>query len=202
MRVKFLFKPLKAVERTALISLSAASFTRGRECPIKRGDPTIGPRTINQYHETIRSFCRWCVKRKRMATNPMAGMEQMDETADIRRARRALTAEQLASLLGVASEHHQLFYRMAMATGTGDHRAEKFVSEFVSSPSAGIEYCSASIGKITRHPETLLTLADGNDGQQKTPSGGDGELARQVGLEPTTFPLTAGCSTIELLPKG
>jgi hypothetical protein len=31
--------------------------------------------------------------------------------------------------------------------------------------------------------------------------GFEGFETRQVGLEPTTFPLTAGCSTIELLSK-
>jgi len=48
---------------------------------------------------------------------------------------------------------------------------------------------------------SLNPLSDMNL-QQKSPIGRDGGKARQVGLEPTTSRLTAGCSTIELLPNG
>jgi integrase len=349
--------------------ITADAFAEWREKPIKRKeaeDGAIGPRTINQYHEAVRAFCKWCVKRNRLATNPLAGMEQLDETADVRRARRALTAEQLAALLAVIAEPHNTLYRFILSTGLrrqeamdlkwgdvrlnaplpflalraaatkarradelplradlaellkslradeGDdqrvfpkmptmdqHRAylkaagidwkdcdgrradfhalrhtygtllskagvmpreamalmrhtdmkqtmrtytdarvfnlagavEKLPmpmpaamvatgtdstsigasndksqpagrSESVSSPSARIGYCSASISKDRSTMQSSLSLVDGTDRQQKTPSGGDGVETRQVGLEPTTFPLTAGCSTIELLSNG
>ncbi len=77
----------------------------------------MGARTKNHYFETLRSFCRWAVKRGRMAGNPVKSVEKVDQTADVRRARRALSEAELAKLLGVIAERHQLAYRIILATG-------------------------------------------------------------------------------------
>jgi len=61
--------------------------------------------------------------------------------------------------------------KAAKATGTDDTILLGGVSESVSSSSARIGYCSASIGKPVGHSETPLTLVHGSDRQQKTPSG-------------------------------
>ena len=62
-------------------------------------------------------------------------------------------------------------------------------SESVSSPSAPIRQCSASIGNMVRSGGATLTLVGGRDRQQKTPSGGDGAKERVKGVEPSTFTL-------------
>ena len=52
-----------------------------------------------------------------MAANPLAGVKKVDETGDVRRARRSLTVEQVAALLAAVPERHQGVYRFALATG-------------------------------------------------------------------------------------
>jgi len=109
--------------------ITADSFCRWREVPIEQQqvegqDKRIGPNTLNQYLETLRVFCGWAVKRKRMATNPLVDVEKMDESADVRRQRRALTPEQIASLLAVASNAHRIVYRFILSTGLRRQEAE------------------------------------------------------------------------------
>jgi integrase len=100
----------------------ADSFCAWREKPVKQKsaqseDRTIGPVTMNQHLEAVRAFCRWCVKRKRIASNPLADVVKMDESQDVRRARRALTVEQIADLLAVVPEQYQMVYRFMLTTG-------------------------------------------------------------------------------------
>ena len=352
-----------------LADITADAFCHWREAPIQQRaadseDGRVGPRTLNQYLETLRAFCKWAMKRKRMGANPLADVPKMDETNDVRRARRALTAEQVEALLLKVPEHHQNVYRFILATGlrrqeiedlqwgdvrldsptpflklrakaTKSRRADSLPlradvavelralqgeagdgervfatlptmdehreylkaagidwkdsegrradfhalrhtygtllskagvspreamelmrhtdlrltmkvytdprifdlagaveklptipprrqaaqatgtdgmagitdertagrTESVTYEPAGIGYCAAGIGQphIAEEPSQPL-LIDG-DRQAKTPIGGHGGATRQVGLEPTTSRLTAGCSTIELLPK-
>lgn len=108
----------------ALGDITADSFCRWRETPIEQSaalpyadDGRIGAATLNQYLEAARAFCNWCVKRKRMAANPLAVVEKLDETADVRRQRRALSEDELLDLLAVVDEQHQLAYRIILATG-------------------------------------------------------------------------------------
>jgi len=46
----------------------------------------------------------------------MANVEKVDEIADVRRARRALSEDELSRLLEVVEERHQLAYRVILAT--------------------------------------------------------------------------------------
>jgi hypothetical protein len=57
-----------------------------------------------------------------MAVNPVADVEKVDETADVRRERRALAADELVRLLDAVPEHYRLGYQVLM--GTGLRRAE------------------------------------------------------------------------------
>ncbi|MCL2647165.1 MAG: site-specific integrase [Phycisphaerales bacterium] len=119
---KRLAKLLSLCGWTKLGDITADSFCRWREMPIEQQqvageDKRIGPNTLNQYLETLRTFCGWAVKRKRMATNPLVDVEKMDDSADIRRERRSLTPEQIASLLAVVPAHHRIVYRLILSTG-------------------------------------------------------------------------------------
>lgn len=102
-----------------LRDVTADSFARWRDAVprAKDGRPTIGPTTQNQYLEAAGAFCRWCVKRGRMSANPLAGMAKADETADVRRERRALDAGQLARLLAAVDPEFRPVYRFMLATG-------------------------------------------------------------------------------------
>ncbi len=118
----------KECEWAKLGDISADSFCHWRETamsdvaknaldPKRHRQQPMGARTKNHYFETLRSFCRWAVKRGRMAGNPVKSVEKVDGTGDVRRARRALCEAELAALLGVIAERHQLAYRIILATG-------------------------------------------------------------------------------------
>jgi integrase len=121
--------------------VTAASFiawrAKGRE--VRRGvekvhrttdddKALVGPVTLNRFLEAARSFCAWMVKpAKRMASNPLADVEKVDPTGDVRRARRALTADQVAALLKAVAPHHQRVYRAMLVTGLRRQEAEDLV---------------------------------------------------------------------------
>jgi integrase len=109
-----------------LAHVSSDGFSKWRERipKLTDGRPEIGPRTQNQYLEAMRSFCNWCVKRKRCPVNPLADLQKADETADVRRARRALTVEQVATLLEAVPTVHQTVYRFFLTTGLRRQEAE------------------------------------------------------------------------------
>jgi integrase len=119
---KRLAKLMKLCSWKLLRDITADEFCKWREKPIEQcmaesDNKRIGPRTLNQYLETARTFCKWAVKRKRIASNPLQYIEKMDETADVRRSRRALTEEQIANLLTEVSGHHKAVYRFMLGTG-------------------------------------------------------------------------------------
>jgi len=80
-------------------------------------EQTLSPRGKNHYFECLRSFCRWCVRKGRMAENPVARVERLPEAGTARRARRALTPDELARLLAVIPDEHRLVYLAAAFTG-------------------------------------------------------------------------------------
>jgi integrase len=112
-----------------LADISADSFGKWRESAkadtCRSKNPKAGriikamsPRCKNHYFEALRTFCRWCVKRHRIASNPIADVEKVDQTVDVRRQRRALiTADEITALLAVVPSRHQLAYRMILSTG-------------------------------------------------------------------------------------
>jgi integrase len=115
-------KLVKACGWKVLGDVTADSFCRWRENPIEQKqaeskDRKIGPVTMNQYLETLRSFGRWCVRRKRMANNPVADVEKVETSADLRRERRAFSEQELELLLAVVPEHHRRVYHFILATG-------------------------------------------------------------------------------------
>jgi integrase len=111
---------------STLGDISADGFTRWRETATatvghakKAGTNvvTMGARTRNHYLETLRCFCRWVIKRKRMPTNPVADVAPVETVGQLRRERRALTEDELIALLGAVKPRHSLAYRIILATG-------------------------------------------------------------------------------------
>jgi integrase len=107
-----LTKLFAACEWSKLGDVSADSFERWRQKQVKKG-----PVTLNQYLQAARTFLNWCVKVDRLAGNPLARIQKVDPTADIRRERRALTLDEIGRLLKAAPADHAIVYRFILATG-------------------------------------------------------------------------------------
>ena len=72
-------------------------------------------KTCQNYAETIRSFCRWCVKRDYIADDPLKVLTTFDISPKV--IRRAMMPEEIQKLLDVAAPHRRLLYETAMCTG-------------------------------------------------------------------------------------
>ena len=59
-------------------------------------------RTINSHLVALTAFGNWCVEHNRLLVNPFTRPPKLDEKADRRRRRRALTEDELDRLLNVA----------------------------------------------------------------------------------------------------
>ncbi len=62
----------------------------------------LGPRTYNHYVQAFDEFCKWLVSSKRLLVNPVLGLERRNTEVDIRRKRRALSAEEATKLIASA----------------------------------------------------------------------------------------------------
>ncbi len=62
----------------------------------------LAARTLNAHVAALAAFCNWCVESKRLVASPLARPPKLDEKADRRRQRRALTEDELRRLLHVA----------------------------------------------------------------------------------------------------
>jgi site-specific recombinase XerD len=67
-----------------------------------RREEDLGARTYNHYLQAIDEFGKWLVASKRLAHNPVAGIERLNAETDVRHARRALTPEEVARLVDSA----------------------------------------------------------------------------------------------------
>ncbi len=61
----------------------------------------IGHKTYNHYSQSMQQFCTWMVP-KRMAVNPLIGMERLNTEVDVRHKRRALSPEEFMRLVDSA----------------------------------------------------------------------------------------------------
>jgi len=62
----------------------------------------MGAGTRNEYRKELVAFGNWCIRTRRLLSNPFADVARADAKADRRRQRRALTEEELRRLLDVA----------------------------------------------------------------------------------------------------
>ncbi len=79
-----------------------------------------GPGTVNGYLERCKAFLRWA---ERMSYCPhqhaadACKVDKLPEHEDIRRARRALSDDEVVGLLNAATPEHRLCYRVILLTG-------------------------------------------------------------------------------------
>ncbi len=69
---------------------------------VQREAKDMSARTRNLHRSAIVAFCNWCMKSKRLTSNPVAAIEKANEDADRRHQRRALTADELSRLFYAA----------------------------------------------------------------------------------------------------
>lgn len=79
----------------------AAAEPVGRWLNLREAE-RMGPTTRNTYQKSLQAFVRWAIADGRMMADPLATLRLADETADVRRQRRALTEAELGALLRVA----------------------------------------------------------------------------------------------------
>lgn len=94
----------------------------------ERATKGAGPNTANHYVRAVRGFTRWLVRLKRIGTDPLESLPLVNTAADVRRARRELTADELRALLtgtrasertfrGLAGADRFMLYLTAAGTG-------------------------------------------------------------------------------------
>jgi hypothetical protein len=67
-------------------------------------DAGMAARTRNSYLQALKGFCSWCVRTRRLPTNPVCNIDQADVESDRRLIRRAMTEPELVRLLYVARQ--------------------------------------------------------------------------------------------------
>ena len=67
-----------------------------------RSSEGMSPGNRNEFRQELVGFGNWCVRSRRLLTNPFANVPKADTKADCRRKRRALTEVELVRLLDVA----------------------------------------------------------------------------------------------------
>ena len=113
-------------------NLSDVNATRTAQAlaELRRGDkdkPGVSIATSNAYLAAVKGFCRWCVRDGRMVQSPAEALRPLTKKTDIRRKRRALSAEELRRLIeaarkgepwrGMPGPERALLYQMAASTG-------------------------------------------------------------------------------------
>ena len=72
-------------------------------------------KTLRNYQESLHSFCRWCVDRGYLPSDPLARLRKFDAAPCTRR--RPLTLEDIAAIMAVAPPDRRLLYEMALFSG-------------------------------------------------------------------------------------
>jgi integrase len=91
-----------------------------------RKEEDIARRTYNHYIQALDAFCRWCVQNKRLLSNPLLGIERLNVEIDIRRKRRALTAEEVARMIQAARASSVIVERQ-----NGEKRARIYIFSYM-----------------------------------------------------------------------
>lgn len=92
----------------------------GRNHPNKKNKagsesrPLAG-KTLHEYANALKAFCNWCVERKYLTANPVAGLGGFDKAPQT--IRRALTSHELMALLNAAPPYLRLLLETALCTG-------------------------------------------------------------------------------------
>lgn len=92
-----------------------------------RESNNLGHRTYNHYVQAFDGFFRWLIAAKRLNANPITNLARLNNAVDVRRKRRALTADEFVRLVEAArtsGEEIQCF--------DGETRARIYITSYLS----------------------------------------------------------------------
>ena len=72
-------------------------------------------KTLRNYQESLHSFCRWCVDRGYLPSDPLLRLRKFDTMPQVNR--RPLTPHEIARVLALAAPHRVLLYEVALFSG-------------------------------------------------------------------------------------
>ena len=72
-------------------------------------------KTLRSYQESLQSFCRWCIDRGYLPSDPLARLRKFDATPRTRR--RVLSLADITAIMEVAPRERRLLYEMALFSG-------------------------------------------------------------------------------------
>lgn len=110
---KHVIQTCNRVQRT----IEGCEFSRWREIkPAKlrdwladqRSSGEMGIKTSNHYLSAFKEFCNWLVRDGHTPMNPVAYLQPLNAQTDVRRQRRALSADEFAALVAAASAGPQV----------------------------------------------------------------------------------------------
>lgn len=119
---------IRAVLKALAVSYVSQLEARKLEAWLKaQRDDGMSIATSNHYLKALKSFCNWLVDNELAETNPLARVRKLNEAADRRHDRRALSPDELAALLtaargaparfGMTGEERYWAYRLASEMG-------------------------------------------------------------------------------------
>jgi len=94
------------------INVTADSFICWRS-----SQRSLAPRTLNHYLQEAITFLNWLERNGRVTTNPLRLITKVDEAGRETRKRRALSDEELSTLLSIAPDYRSIVYFTAARTG-------------------------------------------------------------------------------------
>ena len=72
-------------------------------------------KTLRDYQESLQSFCRWCIDRGYLPSDPLARLRKFDMTPQVNR--RPLTTAEIARIMALVPPDRVLLYEVALFTG-------------------------------------------------------------------------------------
>jgi len=133
------FKTLRDLDRQKVLEWASESLRRPDETITKK-DGTVrirkaaGPRTINAKLIALTAFGNWLVDSGRLIENPFDRLKKLDESDDVRRRRRAMTAVELGRLLQIARLRPLAEHGRSTVRSPGRSRASKSRATWQKSP--------------------------------------------------------------------
>ena len=91
-----------------------------------REEEDLSHRTYNHYLQAMEGFCNWMVKRRRLAANPVIGIERLNAETDLRHQRRALMPEEFTRLVQAAESSEE-----SIQCFTGPQRARIYILSYM-----------------------------------------------------------------------
>ena len=144
---------------TRLADVTPASFQLWRK---QQADKA--PKTLNEYLATLSAFWTWLRKQGRVSVNPFELVQRTDARGKERIRRRALSEEEAARLLAVATEN-RLAYMLALYAGLRRGEANSLRwSDLVFDETGGLLRVRAAINKnrkeqcLPLHPDLARAL--------------------------------------------